>query len=1011
MQKRAIETRGDNLIVSAGAGSGKTAVLSERILKYCLMGNDIRKVLVLTFTNAAALEMKERIRKKLIEHHLLEQASLIDSAAITTFDAYSLSLVKKYYYELGVDKDVKVIDQSLLEVQKRNFLDAIFKNLYEEKNLKFFSLLKKYAKQNDDAVKQMVLSLADKLSLQVDEEGYIKSYQATYGSKEFMKQASKDYEALVLKKYSLFLKEVHTLLALCEAGDEKLSDFCSMLMSLNIRSYDDLVLNKNLSFPRVSSKASEAVKEQKKLCADMLKDILDTYLNKYQNLDEAVTELLKVKEDVIYLLELASLLRKRILRYEYQLMAFDYIDIAKMVIKLVCENEQVHHEISSNLDEILIDEYQDTSDIQEAFILAISNHNCMMVGDLKQSIYRFRNANPYIFKSKYDSYALSQGGIKLDLTHNFRSRTEVLEDINEIFSALMTEACGDANYSKDHQMHFGQENYDLEGKRLDYHLDILSYDKDFSDYSDEEIEAFICGKEILKLMNEKPTCLKGNGFKEVCYSDIAILIDKTKSFVTFKKVFEYLGIPLSIEADLDLNHSILPRLFANVVLMLAKRKENILDQAYYHALCSLGRSFLFSYSDDEIYMLAKENHQNELTHIIDELYEESFYLPMTELYDSMINKFNIYEKLPLIGDIENSCVVLEYIASLFETMHTSLMDLEEASAYISKVFDEGISLKYKLASSATDSVHIMTIHKSKGLEFPFCFFPMLSSGFNQADVKANYGLSRRYGVYIPFSDEASSPTILKALADEETRKCDVSEKVRLLYVALTRAREKIFLISKNEEKKIDVPNYKSFNQMILSLKFLEERRTLVDLNSLGLSKNYEIKKKDLKLPKGEERLYPTVSFESELKEKKVISKELKELVSSELAMAIELGKKFHHCLEVLDLASPDIESLPVDEFMKKTVSAVLNNDLFKNISKAKTYHEYEFYFEEYHGIIDLLAVYEDHIDIIDYKLSSLSSEEYLRQLGIYKTYVENVSKLPVSCYLISILKQDIKKVL
>ncbi|MDE7100661.1 MAG: hypothetical protein K2O05_02270 [Anaeroplasmataceae bacterium] len=139
--------------------------------------------------------------------------------------------------------------------------------------------------------------------------------------------------------------------------------------------------------------------------------------------------------------------------------------------------------------------------------------------------------------------------------------------------------------------------------------------------------------------------------------------------------------------------------------------------------------------------------------------------------------------------------------------------------------------------------------------------------------------------------------------------------------------------------------------------------------------------------------------------------ELKDLVSSELSMAIELGKKFHQCLEVLDLASPDIESLPVDEFMKKTVSAVLNNVLFKNIALAKTYHEYEFYFEEYHGIIDLLAVYEDHIDIIDYKLSSLSSEEYLRQLGVYKTYVESVSKLPVSCYLISILKQDIKKVL
>ena len=136
-----------------------------------------------------------------------------------------------------------------------------------------------------------------------------------------------------------------------------------------------------------------------------------------------------------------------------------------------------------------------------------------------------------------------------------------------------------------------------------------------------------------------------------------------------------------------------------------------------------------------------------------------------------------------------------------------------------------------------------------------------------------------------------------------------------------------------------------------------------------------------------------------------------ELTSPDLLSALELGKKFHECLEVLDLSNPDIEALPVDEMMKQSIRKVLSTDLFKNIASAKTYHEHEFYFENYHGIIDLFCVYEDHIDLIDYKLANTEHEEYVKQLEIYKMYVSSISNLPVSCYLLSILKQEIKKVL
>ena len=185
MQKQAIYTRGQNILVSAGAGSGKTAVLSERILEYCLDGQDIRRFLVLTFTNAAASEMKERIRKKLMEHQLFNQANWIDSAFITTFDAFSLALVKKYYYLLHLEKDVKIMDSALLEVRKKEIMDEIFEEHYKSQNGEFLNFLTKYTKQNDENVKKIILSIFEKLELVVDEKNFCDTYEEHYLSSNF----------------------------------------------------------------------------------------------------------------------------------------------------------------------------------------------------------------------------------------------------------------------------------------------------------------------------------------------------------------------------------------------------------------------------------------------------------------------------------------------------------------------------------------------------------------------------------------------------------------------------------------------------------------------------------------------------------------------------------------------------------------------------------------------------------------------------------------------------------
>ena len=1015
-QERAIYERGTNIIVSAGAGSGKTAVLSERILDYCLKGNDIRDVLVLTFTNAAALEMKERIRKKLIDNNLSEQAILIDSADITTFDAYSLGLVKKYFYLLGLDKDLSIIDKSLLEINKSEILDEMFLDLYNTQDERFFSLLKKYTTQKDDDLKEIIITLASKIELIVDEE-FVSNYEKTYYSDSFINSLVKRFENIVLKKKNELHNEIEELSNLSALDPASVKIYDNTVDAINILSecntYDELKSNiDRISLGRLTAKNEEYVKVQKHICDEILKDLKDKYLKKYLFLNDAKEEILNIKDDVLFLLEMADGLNKKVLEYKYKIMCFDYVDIAKIAIKLLKDNEEVRNDIKYKLKEILIDEYQDTSDIQDVFVSLIENNNCYMVGDIKQSIYRFRNANPSIFKNKYDAYSKGDNGIKIDLTHNFRSRKEVLHNINLIFNTLMTDEFGDANYIAEHQMNYGQINYELENQPYNFDMEILSYES-LEELKDVEYEAFIAGNKIKEIMNLSNKRLVGNKFVPVKYSDFAILIEKSKSFTTFKKVFEYLGIPLAIEGNLDLKDSIFLKLFSNILCLISGNLSRDYNKKYYHALASVGRSFLFEFDDNTIFMLVKNGLKNELTDIVDELSYKSKNINLVDLYFEIIDKFKIYEKLPLIGDVDNSHIVIEYVYNIFKTMESINMTISEASVYLNKIFENNIKLDYKSNEQSKDSVHIMTIHNSKGLEYPYCIFPMLDDNFNQADKKETSGFSRKFGAYIPYSDEAKSNTIIKTLVEEDINQADISEKIRLFYVALTRAREKMIIISNNKEynqNKLKPVGFTCFNNMIRSLDFLKPYMVDVNSEDMNVTKDYMIKKQSKRLQNKEVITYDNNSYISEEISKKRISKELKELKDDSLNHIINLGNELHACLEAINFNYINLDELDIDDSKKDIIKELLTHDIFKNIKNAKTYHEHEFYYNEYHGIIDLLCIYDDHIDIIDYKLSDIDKEEYIRQLNIYKEYVSSKSDLKINCYLLSILKKEIKEI-
>lgn len=1020
-QQQAITKRGENIIVSAGAGSGKTAVLSERILDFCKKGGDIRRVLVLTFTKAAAEEMKERIRKKLLDNHLFQMAEYIDSAYITTFDSYSLSMVSKYYYLLDLEKNVSIMDKGLISIMKEKILRGMFSNYYQNEDKDFYRFLKKYTTQDDKSFFQTVLMLSDKLDLIVDLTSYINDYEKTYLSKEAIENIYIDYISLINDLKGDILISLEDLLEVTyrDPRGEKISDYAKDLYDKLKSSsrYEDIQNTlANFKFPVVKNLFDET-KEAKDLVSKLIKDFKKDYLDKYHDFESIKNEILDTKDDILFLLQISKELLDNLMAYKKSQNRFDFMDIAKMLIELVKSNEEVRKEISNSYDEILVDEYQDTSNVQEIFLSLIENHNRYMVGDIKQGIYRFRNANPYIFKDKYEKYGNHIGGYKIDLTYNFRSRSEVLSGINLIFNKLMTNKIGDADYEKYHQMHYGQKDYDKVKQNVSFNLESLRYEniEELKDFTQAEKEAFIIAKDIKERIDSNVLVYnkETKEFDKVSYKDFAVLISTSVEFVTFKKVFEYLNLPVQIEASLDLKDSILPVIYKNLLMLIALTKKKDFSKNYYHYLASLARSFLYEYSDNDIYELVVNHKEYDILHDI-EYFVFLLDLSYVDLFNKMNERLNIYLKLAKIGDSDSSLIILDNIRSQFELFEDLGFDIIEASNYLEALLGADTKLEYKEATSKDDAIRIMTIHKSKGLEFAYCYFPLLTKGFNEADIKAKIGLSEDYGIFIPFVDGGESNLITRCLYQEKTKLEDVSEKVRLFYVALTRAREKMILVYPHKEYKHLKPSkFSSFAEMLEYINVLAPYEREIDLTKCNIT-NYNLAKDDSCVFTGKKVIIYQAIDDIKKLEKKRISKEMKSLPDKKQKDSIALGIEFHKALESLDFKNPEIDKLPIDDFMKDSLKDILALDIFKNIKEAKTYHELEFYFKDnldnYHGVIDLLVIYEDHIDIIDYKLSNLDSEEYKRQLSIYKKYVKSISNLDINLYLLSILKKEVKKI-
>lgn len=1029
-QEQAILEEGSNILVSAGAGSGKTAVLSERALRKVKDGVNIDEILILTFTKAAAYEMMMRIRDKIKKAGFLEQLSRIDKAYITTFDSFSLSIVKKYHDRLNLSKDINIIDENAINLYKSEVLDEIFDSYYQKDNTSFNKLINDFCLKDDKEIKKLILNLNNKLDLKYDKLEYLNNYIETYYSEESINNNLLEYENLLLNNIEI-IKDNLSNLSLSLDGD-KYQEVEKVLENLiHSTTYDEIKLN---LVPSILSRArlDEQSKIFKENINSSLKELEELCI--FDNKESMKKDYLYTKDYLIIIIDIIKELDKKVLEYKYKNNMFGFNDIAKLAIDLVKNYPDIKEELKNSFNEIMIDEYQDTSDLQETFISLISNNNVYMVGDIKQSIYRFRNANPLIFKEKYINYSNNNGGVKIDLNKNFRSRDEVLSNINNIFDYIMDNELGGAEYSATHRMIYGNNDYDEKKvSSQNYNIDLYNYhvekDSDYTKYTKEEIESFIIAKDIKEKIdsNYQVYDKETSTLRNINYNDFVILIDRSSKFTTYKKIFEYLNIPLTILKDENIKDEDEIYLIKNILKLIECLENKDYSNSFKYSFISIARSYLFNYTDEYIFDTINNNSylDTDIVKICLDIISSINRLSLYKLLCLIIDKFNFKEKLIIKGKIELANTVLDYLLNLTLTLQELEYDYHKFIIYLESVIDSDNKIDVPISESSSNSVKIMTIHKSKGLEYPICYYSGLSATFNISDLKDKIIYDNNYGIITPSFNEGYKDTFYKILLKKKYLKEEISEKIRLFYVALTRCREKMILVSSVDDK-TNIDNklvdyntrvsYKSFLDILESIyENLVDYNILVDLDSLNLTDKYKyLNIRTLVNDTNNKISVNEVKFDNSEIIEKHYSKENIKLINKEIKNNMEYGTKIHELFENIDFKNPNLDNLNILDKEKEYITKFLNNELLKDINSANILKEYEFYYEKdneiKHGIIDLILEYGDHIDIIDYKLKYVEDIEYINQLNGYKEYIYNKTNKLVNIYLYSILDNSFKKI-
>ena len=884
-QIEAIYTAGQNILVSASAGSGKTFVMAERILDQLARGVEISQLFISTFTVKAATELKERLEKKIsqqiqetvdvdLKQHLGRQLADLPNAAIGTMDSFTQKFLGKHGYLIDIAPNFRILqNESEQLLLKNEVFHQFFEDHYQGENKESFSrLVKNFAGRGKDerGLRQQVYKIYDFLQSTSNpqkwlSDSFLKGFEeADFASEkekltEKIKQALWDLEIFFRYHLDNDAKEFPKATYL-EAVQQVLDQISSINQESDSQAYQ-AVLTRVVAISKEKNGralANSSRKADLKPLADAYNDERKAQFAKLGQLSDQITildyqeryhgdtwELSKTFQT--FMSDFVEAYRER----KRQENAFEFADISHYTIEILENFPQVRKAYQERFHEVMVDEYQDTNHIQERMLELLSNgHNRFMVGDIKQSIYRFRQADPQIFNEKFQRYAHNpQEGKLILLKENFRSSSEVLSATNHVFERLMDQEIGEINYDSMHQLVFANSKLT---PNPDNKAEFLLYDKDDSGQEEEESDADtkltgemrLVIKEILKLHQE-------NG---VAFKEIALLTSsRSRNDQILLALSEY-GIPVKTDGE---QNNYLQSLEVQVMLDTLRVIHNPLQD---YALVALMKSPMFSFDEDELARLSlqkaadkvQENLYEKLLHAQKQTAEqkELIHKPLEEKLNQfmdILDSWRLYAKThslyDLIWKIYNDRFYYDYVGALpngparqanlyalaLRADQFEKSNFKGLSRFI-RMIDQVLEAQHDLASVAVappkDAVELMTIHKSKGLEFPYVFILNMDQDFNKQDSMSDVILSRQNGLgvkyiarvetgaveaHYPKTIKLSIPSLTYTQNEKELQLASYSEQMRLLYVAMTRAEKKLYLVGKGSREKLEAKEYPAAN--------------------------------------------------------------------------------------------------------------------------------------------------------------------------------------------------------
>ncbi len=933
-QLMAISEKNSNILVAAAAGSGKTAVLVQRIIEKITHDNiDVDRLLVVTFTNAVAAEMRERIYleiSKMVDDNkdILRQMILLEKASIMTLHSFCLEVIRNNFEVLDIDPSFRIADETETTLIKSEVLDELFEEEYESDSEGLINLLECYGNNKDDQVLQnMVLDLYHFVQSNPWPQKWLNDMRDNMRLKKGADFSRTSWGKVILDSVKLDLDgavddiskaiDIISNDPVLKVTYDKLFKTEYVMISEIVRMlshedddnrwdklYNSLKDIQFSKFPTVKEDSEFDVdsKEKIKGIRDEVKKLIKNISNKFVNVRsmDIVKDLELVYPNIDYLVYLVEKFMFKYQERKTKKNILDFSDLEHYCLKILTnidtngdiQPSEIALKYRDKFYEILVDEYQDSNDTQERIISMISKENIglpnvFMVGDVKQSIYKFRQANPKLFLDKYNTYKDVGKYRKMQLFKNFRSRKGIINVANFIFNQVMSKDVGELDYTEEESLHFGANFPQCDDSNISEDTELYlvetnentEYEDNKTDKEEEEevvqediidniqCEARVVGKRILELMSKecKVYDKHADAYRKISYKDIVILLRTTKNWAdTFVRELHDMGI--SVFADTDTGF------FKTIEILVVLSYLQILDNPLQDIpLLSVLRSPIVGLDANELAKIRESNKDGMMFDAVNEFlangnsedetyiklrkflecYNElkcmAWYLPVDELIWELYNKTGYYAMvyaMPMGEKKQANLRVLFEKAKQFE--ETSYKGLFNFINFIDKLRNNNGDIG-SAKTENDDVVRIMSIHKSKGLEFPVVFLSGCGKKINLMDANNSIIFHNELGFgpdIVDYERRISWPSVIKRAISEKIKQETLAEEMRILYVAITRAREKLIITGSVKDIKKSLNKWNSMsdgNDNKVSVYQVKKGRTFLDWILIALLKHKRCK--------------------------------------------------------------------------------------------------------------------------------------------------------------------------